>query len=152
MNEFESVFLQLVAKGWKGATLGEVAKTLGVRGEVGEWYALRVLVGVAKFISMLGLTVRFNPFTGAWVVTYTGSGVAERMGLSRRLKATLAAVIRAQDARGGALLDEIQRLRGKSRRSVLEDLKELEEMGLIRKWGKDGFRVDEVLAPFLQEY
>ncbi|MEM3465706.1 MAG: hypothetical protein QW566_04455, partial [Candidatus Jordarchaeales archaeon] len=149
--EHEAVFAGLAVRGWRGISVSDLAKTMGLRGELGEWYALRTLIGAAKYMRLLGLTLRFNPVTGTWIVTYRSRETAGGAGLPRRLKATLAAVVEAQGGRGSALLEDIQRLRGKSRRSTLDDLRELEEMGLVERVGKKEFRMAKVLAPFLEE-
>lgn len=151
MSEYEVVFVSLVGRGWKGISVEELARMIGLKGEFGEWYALRTLIGAAKRMRLLGLTLKFNPVTGTWIVTYRRREVAGEGGIPKRLRATLAAVVEAQGGRGNALLEDIQRLRGKSRRSVVRDLRELEERGLVERVGKREFRVARVLAPFLEE-
>lgn len=151
MSEYEAVLVSMIVKGWKGVSVEELAKAMGLKGELGEWYALKTLIGAARIMRLLGLTAKFNPVTGTWIVTYRSRDVAGRAGLPRRLRATLAAVARAQSGRGSALLEDIERIRGKSRRGTLEDLRELERKGLVERVGKWEFRLAEALAPFLEE-
>ncbi|MEM1658346.1 MAG: hypothetical protein QXK94_04845 [Candidatus Jordarchaeales archaeon] len=149
MNEYEVVFASMVASGWRGVSVRDVARVLGVEGELGEWYAIRTLVGMAKILRPLGVVLKFNPVTGMWVATQS-SKTAKAAGLPKRLKATLAAVLRVQSELGVASIEEVVKVRGKSRRSTLADLRELEEKGLVERVGKNEFRVSGVLAPFLE--
>lgn len=149
MNEYDVVFASIVASGWRGVSVREVAMVLGVEGELGEWYAIRTLTGMAKALRLLGVSLKFNPVTGRWVATHGGKA-ARAAGLPKRLKATLAAVLKVQSEHGVASIEEVVKVRGKSKRSTLADLRELEEKGLVERVGKNEFRVSRVLAPFLE--
>jgi len=149
LNEVSLIFTALLWRGLSGCTVKELAERLGLKGELGEIHVLKTLGVLDAMIKPLGLAVKYNAAAKTWIVTYRWSRLAPPAELPKRLKATLAAVVKVQGARGEASVEDVQKERGKSRRSVLEDLRELERIGLVERRGRNAFKISEKLAPFI---
>ncbi|MFW9825339.1 MAG: hypothetical protein ACFFE4_20525, partial [Candidatus Thorarchaeota archaeon] len=125
-----------------GATQDEITKSLSIGGKNESVYFQELIARLSEYIEPLGLQIRFNPLSSHWYIAfdiYTAEFVSANPFEGRaRLAATLfCALICCLKSLGTAKLQDIKELR--SKKNVMDDLKELMKMGYLeidQKLGK----------------
>ncbi|MFX0080549.1 MAG: hypothetical protein ACFE94_02250 [Candidatus Hodarchaeota archaeon] len=137
MNEF-TVLMHLLSNKKKkiqiGASKEEILKALNIHGKNESIYFQNLITHLSSYIEPLGLQIRFNPLSSRWFITferYTSDFFSANPFEGKpRLAATLfCSLICCLKNLGTAKIQEIKKIRKK--KHILEDLKELRNMGYI---------------------
>nr|MDO8110007.1 hypothetical protein [Candidatus Sigynarchaeota archaeon] len=136
MNEFKVISFMLSRRGEViGASDDALMKSLGLEGESGREKLYRLLDAYSRNVEMFGLKVERNALDGHWFLSCTGD-VVENARVNpfqgrTRLASTLVAIIIATTTdEEPATVERVKKLRNV--KDVTQDLKELENMGLIK--------------------
>ncbi len=139
MNEMSIIMHMLSRKEENlrvGATQEEILKALSIspKNKNADIYFNDIITNISKYIEFLGLQIKFNPIDDNWFITYepeiSNLINANPFAGKPRLAATLFSVlICCLKNSGVAKLHQIKELRKK--KSVGEDLKELEDYGYL---------------------
>ena len=137
MNEL-TVLMNLLSKKTNlyqiGATKKEILNALNVKDKNKLIYFQNLISNLSNYLEPLGLQVKFNPLNSHWYLSFD-SNTSEIISANLfdgkpRLAATLFFILVFCFKNSGiAKIQKIQELRKK--KGILEDLKELEKMGLI---------------------
>jgi hypothetical protein len=119
-----------------GATKNEILKALSfsTKNKNANVYIQDLLANIAKYIEPIGLQIKFNPIDNNWFITYEMeiSNIinANPFEGKPRLAATLfCTIICCLKNSGVGKIHQIKELRKK--KSILEDLRELEDKGYL---------------------
>ena len=117
-----------------GATKVEILNALNIKNRNKAFHFQNLLINLANYIEPLGLQINFNPLDTHWFISYE-SDVSDLIRANPfedkpRLAASLfCALVCCLKNSGRGKIHEIEELRNK--KSVLEDLKELEKRGYL---------------------
>lgn len=118
-----------------GATKEEIIKALNIRTKNQSVYFQYLISNLSNYIEPLGLQIKFNPINSCWFIAHeselsdfiSANPFEGKSKLAASLFCTLVSCIKNS---GNGKIPEIEKLRNK--KSVLEDLKELEKMGYLK--------------------
>jgi len=138
MNEFTILMHLLSNKKNKiqiGASKEEILKALNIHGKNESIYFQNLITHLSSYIEPLGLQIRFNPLSTRWYIAFdifTSDFVSANPFEGRpRLAATLfCTLIYCLKNLGIAKIQDIKEIRKK--KHVIEDLKELRNMGYLQ--------------------
>ncbi len=135
MNEYAILMKLLTRSGDPiGAGVDDMLDALGLPEDVGREILFRRLSELHSRLEPIGLTIKHNPVGGVFYVDTSPqakSGPEDSM-LPDRLAATLLIVITLAYQEGGWVhFDRVREFRKKSLRGVIEDLRELQNLGYI---------------------
>ena len=137
MNEL-TVLMHLLSKKINysqiGATQKEILNALNVKDKNKAIYFQNIIKNLSKYLEPLGLQVRFNPLNFNWYISFdpetTETISANIFEGNPRLAATLFCIlISCFNSSGETTIQKIKELRKK--KGVLEDIKELKNIGLV---------------------
>jgi hypothetical protein len=135
MNEYAILMKLLTRSGDPiGAGVDDMLDALGLPEDLGREILFRRLSELHSRLEPIGLTIKHNPVSGVFYVDTSHlakSGPDDSM-LPDRLAATLLIVITLAYQEGGWVhFARVQEFRKKSLRGVIEDLRELQNLGYI---------------------
>ncbi len=135
MNEY-AILLRLLTQSGNpiGAGVEDMLDALGLPDDVGKHVLFKRLGELEKKLEPIGLKVRFNPVSKVFHLDTHSKldDVIEDTQLPDRLAATLLIIITLVYQEGKAVsVNRVREFRRKSRRSVLDDIRELRDMGYV---------------------
>ncbi|NWF95506.1 MAG: hypothetical protein HXY34_05150 [Candidatus Thorarchaeota archaeon] len=155
MNEYSVLMRLLTRTGTPiGAAVEDMLDALGLPEDFGRHVLFRHLAGLQRQLALMGMTIRHNPVDHVFYVETVGrlDGDMASHTLPDRLAATLLVVITLAYQQGGwVAIDSVRELRKKTRRGIIEDIRELESKGYLevdatrqktRPGSRVGFEID----------
>jgi len=139
MNEFKAISYLLSRRGDAiGASDESLIETLGLSGDDSHQQLYRLLETYASEIALFGFKVEKNPLDGHWFLSCTNDiNEATRMnpfqGRSRLASTLIAILISMTCDDDEVTVERVKQLRNV--KDVMQDLKELEAIGLIHVHG-----------------
>ena len=133
MNEYAILIRLLTRSGDPiGAAVDDMIDALGLPEDAGRHIVYQRLASLHELLAPLGLIIRHNPTSHVFYLDTSSEtdSLPEDAPLSDRLAATLLVLITlSYQLQGWVPIDNLVDLRGKSKRSIMEDLKELSLLG-----------------------
>lgn len=155
MNEYSILMRMLTRPGDPmGAGVDDMLDALGLPEDLGRHTLFQRLAGLQCRLRPLGMTVLYNAVSHVFYVDTTESQQSElpEAALSERLAATLLVVITLTYRSGDWVsIDEVRSLRKKTKRGVMDDIRELAAMDYlefdransrVRPGSRVGFEID----------
>ena len=137
MNEF-AILINLLSKKSAsfhiGASEGEILKALNVRDKNKSIYFQNLINHLANYLEPLGLKIKYNSLNSFWYLTFD-SNTTEIIsanifdGKPRLAASMFYTIVSCFNNSGVTKVQKIREMRKK--KGILEDLKELEKMGLL---------------------
>lgn len=140
MNEY-SILIRLLTRSGDsiGAAVDDMIDALGLPEDAGRHIVYQRLASLHELLAPLGLMIKHNPTSHVFYLDTSGEtdSLPEEAPLSDRLAATLLVLITlSYQLQEWVPIDKLVELRGKSKRSVMEDLKELSLLGYVEMGDK----------------
>ena len=116
-----------------GSSIENLMQMLGLEGTIGRQKIFSLLNMLDEYLKPIGLRLKFDPNYKVWYIHHVHPPEdVVSLNLPARLAATLLYVLILTHDTGAAVeIEKVAKYRGKSKKGVQEDLRELERMKLV---------------------